>query len=511
MWALLLLLLPALAQASFPVGSLKGHLTLSELEAWQASKLRENPALMRQLDLGRSVHNRSLTALCLGEACVNNHSLANEVLYTALHHAREPLGMMSLVAFVHDLLGKHAQGDLSIKRLLRQTTLYFILVVNPDGYVDNETNLNQMRRKNLGKYCTSEVAKVRDQESGVDLNRNYQFCFDRDEVGGNRNECEIDYQGPHAFSEPETRAVRDFVLQRNFKVAFNYHSFGRQIYLPYSCQAEGATKDNAFFFRFAARITRNTAYQYGQPWNSGLYSVNGDASDWMYSERGIIAVSPEVAPSDPVASERAGFWVPTSTVHNLARETLEMNLAGAWTAGVCFDVMVTAQGKLLVVNAGLLPPAQGPILVVGWGEVWQTSTDLQIKGQVTVEVEREWVVPNDHQATAMVGVKDAGGNCAVFAVNAAGSRPVYRGVDTDPPCAKLFDGDGNLGGSDGDAGETHPQQDGVQRVAIVVLVVVVLSLLGLCMWRWRTMATTTQTFQPIPVVMSSENEDEEQV
>ena len=144
--------------------------------------------------------------------------------------------------------------------------------------------------------------------------------------------------GPSAFSEPETQAVKKLVEEHNFKIAFNYHSFGKQIYLPYSCKAKGTTPDEVFFRKYAQRLASSNGFHFGQPWNTGLYTVNGDAADWMYSAHQIIAVSPEVAPADPVASEHAGFWVRSELIPKASLETLQMNYIGAWTSGAYLEI-----------------------------------------------------------------------------------------------------------------------------------------------------------------------------
>ena len=80
------------------------------------------------------------------------------------------------------------------------------------------------------------------------------------DCGSSTNSCHEDFRGPAAFSEAESRAVRDFLSARaagsslpsstsgsvggsggdrapvvNFAVALNYHSFAKKVFLPYSC------------------------------------------------------------------------------------------------------------------------------------------------------------------------------------------------------------------------------------------------------------------------------------
>jgi len=91
-----------------------------------------------------------------------------------------------------------------------------------------------------GKICS-------DADSGVDLNRNYPLywgtpeTFTLGETASYENDDCIDpcgecYRGEYAFSEPETRALRDFISSHNktLKFVVNLHSDGNQVIYPYN-------------------------------------------------------------------------------------------------------------------------------------------------------------------------------------------------------------------------------------------------------------------------------------
>ncbi len=61
-----------------------------------------------------------------------------EVLYTALHHSREPASLSQLIFFMWYLLENHST-DPDVQFLVNNTELYFIPCVNPDGYEYNKT------------------------------------------------------------------------------------------------------------------------------------------------------------------------------------------------------------------------------------------------------------------------------------------------------------------------------------------------------------------------------------
>jgi len=101
-----------------------------------------------------------------------------EVLYTALHHAREPGGLSSLIYFMWHTLENYDK-DPKIKAMVDEGELYFIPCLNPDGYIFNINNYNngedffwRKNRKDNG-----------DGTFGVDLNRNYGYEFGFNNIG----------------------------------------------------------------------------------------------------------------------------------------------------------------------------------------------------------------------------------------------------------------------------------------------------------------------------------------
>ena len=83
------------------------------------------------------------------------------------------------------------------------------------------------------KVCRDQIEGV-----GVDLNRNYDFAFGRDNNGSHGDPCEEDYRGPYAFSEPATRQIKNFLEKteegRSVKIAMNFHAWGNLFIYPFN-------------------------------------------------------------------------------------------------------------------------------------------------------------------------------------------------------------------------------------------------------------------------------------
>ncbi len=252
-----------------------------------------------------------------------------EVLYTGLHHAREPLSMQNLVFYMYYLMENYDSDD-NIKQLVDNTEMYFVLVVNPDGYIYNETNSPSgggMWRKNRRDNGSGEF--------GVDLNRNYGYMWGHDNSGSSPDPWSETYRGPSAFSEPATQAIKWFCEQHEFLIANNYHTYSNLLLYPWGYEDDLYTPDSALFVEYAKVMTMENGYTYGTA-PQILYSTNGDANDWMYGEQD---TKPKIMSfTSEVGSGSDGFWPSIDRVVPLCKENMWANLSLARFAGAYAQV-----------------------------------------------------------------------------------------------------------------------------------------------------------------------------
>ena len=246
-----------------------------------------------------------------------------EVLYTAVHHAREPMSIQQMIFYMWYLLENY-DTDEDIQRIVNNTELYFIPFINPDGYAYNEqTNPNGggMWRKNRRDNG--------DGTHGVDPNRNYGYMWGLDNDGSSPNPGDETYRGPSAFSEPEIKNVRDFCIAHDFKIALNYHSYSALLLTPWGYTTD-LPPDNDLFLAYADIMTQENNYTYG-PGSTTIYPTNGGSDDWMYGEQevknAIWAATPEVGNSND------GFWPPVSRIIRLCQDQMWQNMMAARLVG----------------------------------------------------------------------------------------------------------------------------------------------------------------------------------
>lgn len=259
----------------------------AELEADLRGLVARAPDLVSVFSIGKSTLGKDLWAVRLTRgARATQPSAKPGIVFLGTHHAREHLSTE-----VPLLLARHLvenRTDPEIAALLDSRDVYFIPMVNPDGVeYDVEGGRYHMHRKNMARNA--------DGSTGVDLNRNYGWGWGGG--GASANPRDDTYRGPSAFSEPESRAVRDFVSARpNLKVLLSYHTFSELILYPWGGSDEQIpdAKSLSAFKAMAGEMAKMTGYTPEQ--SSDLYIATGDTCDWAWGEKGIFAFTFELTP-----------------------------------------------------------------------------------------------------------------------------------------------------------------------------------------------------------------------
>jgi murein tripeptide amidase MpaA len=153
-------------------------------------------------------------------------------------HAREFMNPDAIVELACDLVfaylngtgityGSRSWSATDIKTMVETLDIWFIPCANPDGrdyamYVDDMWRMN--RRTNTGSSCR-----------GVDVNRNFDITWGTITSATSCNVCAADqtYCGPAAFSEPESRNIRDFLNAHRVDVFVDVHSYSELILYPW--------------------------------------------------------------------------------------------------------------------------------------------------------------------------------------------------------------------------------------------------------------------------------------
>ncbi len=310
--------------ARFRLGSMGGFFTYDEiLQKLDSMRLRwPNLITVKQpTGAGLTEEGRPVYWVKISDN-PNVNEPEPEMLYNAVHHAREPMSVAQMLYYMYYLLENYATNP-DVRAIVDNTELYFMPCVNPDGYIYNETTNpfgGGMWRKNRHDNL--------DGSTGIDLNRNYSANWGLDDIGSSPSGFSDVFRGQNAFSEPETQAVRDFSLQHAFQVVLNYHSFGNVFIYPYGYAPNVYTPDSAQFTDYGRWLTRDDRYTFGTCNQVLGYVTNGDANDWQYST--VQGSKPRAFTFTPeVGQASEGFWPPASRIQPLCHENLTRNLDAA--------------------------------------------------------------------------------------------------------------------------------------------------------------------------------------
>ena len=222
-------------------------------------------------EIGRSVEGRPIEAFRFGPA-PGEEAEATLLLYGGIHGGYE----WNTVVLTRRLISHFSSGDNGPPEGIR---LYIIPVVNPDGLYA----VTGGRPMDGVDFSSRPIEQGRLNANGVDLNRNWD---NRWEPVADWRSREVD-AGDRPFSEPETRALRDFVLETGPDLIISYHSAANGIYYA------GKREQWEPALRYARRYS--TASGYPIPESSLVgYRITGASTGFFYG-KGIPAMVIELA------------------------------------------------------------------------------------------------------------------------------------------------------------------------------------------------------------------------
>ena len=233
------------------------------------------PAIVDTFKLGPSFQNRALWGLRISDNPTVDEA-EPEIFINGATHAREPLGTHACIHFAQ-LLCRNFGTDSLVTWLVRNREFYIVPVMNPDGYVYNSDSggASSNWRKNRRGPVPPAI--------GIDLNRNYGYKWGYDNSGSSPTPSNETYRGPSRFSEPETRAVRNFTYQHKFRTCQDFHTYGR-----YNLYAWGyynpMPPDSLVLKEMGDTFEVNNGYTQTGPIYRTIYPTNGGSTDYAQAD-----------------------------------------------------------------------------------------------------------------------------------------------------------------------------------------------------------------------------------
>ncbi len=216
--------------------------------------------------IGHSVEGREIPVLRLGQGRCN-------ILYLCSTHATETIAGAVLLRFAYDLLTAQEICAMDCSHALYKTRLHILPLLNPDGAEIALGRINEAARARMVFFNdnSEDFTHWQANARGVDLNHNFDAAFDQ----GKAMERELGIYGPSPtryggktpFSEPETQALRRYILAENIDRLYAFHTQGEEIYY-----------DGPDALGLARILAKSCGYAVSKP--EGIASCRG-AKDWF--------------------------------------------------------------------------------------------------------------------------------------------------------------------------------------------------------------------------------------
>ncbi|MGQ9901648.1 MAG: M14 family zinc carboxypeptidase [Fimbriimonadales bacterium] len=139
----------------------------------------------------------------------------------------------------------------------------------------------------------SAILTIQPKKEGLDLNRNFPSNW--------RQEYEQSGAGPYPTSEPEVRAIVDFIAKHpNITGGVTFHTWSGVLLRPYSHQPDDAfpAEDLWTYQKIGAKGTEITGYPNISVYHDFKYHpkeyISGVFDDWMYDHLGVFAWTVEI-------------------------------------------------------------------------------------------------------------------------------------------------------------------------------------------------------------------------
>lgn len=284
--------------------------TNTEINAYMDTLISQYPDLIGKEVIGTSIQGRDIYALTITSPTGGPDKPA--LCFNGMLHSREWISPMTVMYIIDRLVSTH-DTDPDVQLMLEKLVFLIVPVVNPDGY-EYSWNSDRYWRKNRRNNG--------DGYYGVDLNRNWSVGWGGS--GSSGSTWDDIYRGTAPFSEPESSALRDFILAHPEIVAhIDFHSYSQLILRPYGYTYVDPPEPDLSVLTdlgddMAAAIFGVHGKTYTSQPASALYLASGICTDWVYDGAGVYSWTIELRDTGAY-----GFVLPADQIIPTGEENFE--------------------------------------------------------------------------------------------------------------------------------------------------------------------------------------------
>jgi murein tripeptide amidase MpaA len=291
--------------------------TYDDIQAWLKSLAQKYSDICEYIVIGRSYEGREMGAIKISGKNGSNGKKA--FWMDAGIHAREWI----TTATVNYMLAKTLEGygsDDTITSMVDGLNIYYVPILNPDGY-DYTWTKDRMQRKTMMPNSCSAATPFEGRQ-GTDPNRNWDFHWG--EAGTSTDPCSDAYQGAAAADQPEVVAVQDFIREKDTFLGYiNFHAYSQLWMSPWGWTSDKA-KDFDVQNEAAGQAVAALEAVHGTKFDSGpisttIYPASGSSADYTYGKCNVL-FSYGVELRD---TGKYGFTLPADQIVPSGEETFE--------------------------------------------------------------------------------------------------------------------------------------------------------------------------------------------
>jgi len=264
------------------------------LKQWYADLASHNTDVVKSYVIGKTVLGQDIVAYKVTKnARSEKDGSRPAVVYNATQHAREWIATeVERRLFEYVVANKNQTTGNKVQNLLAKTELWFVPIVNPDGYDYTFTSpATRFWRKNLRDNDNDGAITNQD---GVDTNRNWPTKWNYDLEGASADPTSLTYHGSGPASEPEVRALRGLFNRIRPSFQIDYHSFAQLILYPEGWQVETPSTDTPLMAGLAGDDDKPAVAGFDPDVSAELYTTNGDVTDDTYKAFKTLAYTVEL-------------------------------------------------------------------------------------------------------------------------------------------------------------------------------------------------------------------------
>uniref|UniRef100_A0A0K0FL36 ShKT domain-containing protein n=1 Tax=Strongyloides venezuelensis TaxID=75913 RepID=A0A0K0FL36_STRVS len=298
---------------------------------WMKRIEKKYPNFVKVFSIGKSFEGRNIYGIMMGSSL--NDTSRRVIWIDSGIHAREWAAIHTGIYTIYHIINSYGSDD-DITNYLNTLNIIIFPILNPDGYEytrsDPRNPLVRFWRKNRGQQQCRRNEKTGKESccKGVDLNRNFDYKFSQ--AGTSFDPCSEIYHGTKKFSEPETRAIRDAVINGNLTgkidAMISLHAYSQLFIYPYSIAKNVYPENISDLRRIASKAVQAIKRLYGTKYQFGtgpelIYPYTGGSTDWAKESAKIqYTYTIEVRPS---YFDWNGFVLAKEQLIPVARETWE--------------------------------------------------------------------------------------------------------------------------------------------------------------------------------------------